>query len=93
MSPAKTLWTFSTWKRGYSSLVYSTYHESLSERAQKTIVKCGATSSTRNRVIRLFYGEKYSKSGTLINPSTHTAVSCRVECVDKLLVVGNVIEA
>ncbi|KAL8791962.1 MAG: hypothetical protein Q9195_005451 [Heterodermia aff. obscurata] len=62
VSPDKTLWTFSTWKNGYSSLVYSTCEESLSERAQKTIVKCGATSSTANRVIRLFYGEKYSKS-------------------------------
>ncbi|KAI1454127.1 hypothetical protein F4805DRAFT_469599 [Annulohypoxylon moriforme] len=63
VSPAKTLWTFSSWKKGYSSLAYSTCNESLSERAQKTIVKRDATGSTANRVIRLFYGEKYSKPG------------------------------
>ncbi|KAI0490237.1 hypothetical protein F4859DRAFT_520057 [Xylaria cf. heliscus] len=63
VSPANTVWTFSMWKSGYSKLIYSTCRESVSERAQKTIVQCGSTGSKENRVIRLFYGKSYSKSG------------------------------
>ncbi|RSL48466.1 hypothetical protein CEP54_012909 [Fusarium duplospermum] len=65
--PARTLWTFSKWKNTYSKLVYSTYNEHLSEKAQTTLVKSGATTSATNRVIRLFYGKEYSRPARLFN--------------------------
>jgi hypothetical protein len=63
VSPAKTLWTFSSWEGNYSRLVYSTCGEELSDRAQKIIVKSGAANSAGNRVVRLFYGDGYSQAG------------------------------
>lgn len=64
--------------------MYSTCIESLSEGAQKTIVKCGATSSTANRVIRLFHGENYSKSGGLVL-RLRAAELCGVERIEEPL--------